>query len=107
MCVSRKRAYFKEISILIPNTWKLSFFNKKPIQHSSWETVDNADICIEQRVETAPFVLNYAGECGESGMHMHLAVDYLLNEKRSVKKYGSFRNVSYLLKIIFFYKVFW
>jgi hypothetical protein len=89
----RKRAYFKEITILIPNTWKLSYFNNKQILYSTWETIDKADICIEKRDYSIPFVLNYAGECGESGLHVHLTVDYLLNQKRSLHMHGSYKNV--------------
>jgi calcium-activated chloride channel regulator 3/4 len=93
---TRARAYFKEISILIPSTWKLNYFNRKPIPYSSWETIDNGDICIEKRDEllsNAPFVINYAGECGESALHIHLSIDYLVKEKKSLHFYGSFKNV--------------
>ena len=94
--VTRKRAYFKEISILIPTTWKLNYFNKKQILYSSWEKNDNGDICIEKRDEllsSTPFVINYAGDCGESALHIHLSTDYLMKENKSLHQYGSFKNV--------------
>lgn len=102
---SRHRAYFKEITILVPNTWQLdsyaddfseqNYYENK-IQNATWENFDRADICIESRsseVIDTPYVVNYATGCGEPALHLHFTPEYFLNEQRALYTFGPYSNV--------------
>ena len=101
---NRKRVYFKQIIILIPNTWRLdhyfddfntnSFDGRLP--NTTWESYDRADFCIEERDDFTidiPFVVNYAAVCGETASHINLTPDYLTHRSRAEKLYGPYANV--------------
>ena len=104
---NRKRAYFKEIIILVPNTWSLENYNddfsntneyyETTINNATWENYDRADICIESRspeVIDTPYVVNYATGCGEPGMHLHFTPEFFINKNRAIYTFGPYDNVT-------------
>lgn len=95
---TNNRAYFREIIILIPRSWSLKEFEKDYlISETTWESIDKSDICISPRENSngkraliGPFVYNYASDCGQSGMHIHMTPEYFFNSKRALSSFGSY-----------------
>lgn len=102
--MKRKRLFFREITIVIPGSWKLENyyddFNTEiydgMLQNATWESYDRADVCVEMRdmftIDT-PFVANYATECGQQASHINLTPEYFLDKARSNRVFGSYANV--------------
>lgn len=96
--------YFREITIVIPSSWKVEnyydSYNTENydgiLQNATWETYDRADFCIENRdlytIDT-PFVVNYATKCGETASHINLTPEYFLEKVRSNRLFGPYANV--------------
>ncbi|XP_039272202.2 calcium-activated chloride channel regulator 1-like isoform X1 [Styela clava] len=70
---THKRAYFKEITILIPKTWTVGNYTD-----ASKESYKSADIRIEKSEyeKNTPYAWTYLG-CGLGGMYIHLTSDYV------------------------------
>lgn len=103
--ITKKRVYFRQITIVIPSTWKLEHyyddFNSESydgrIPNATWQTFDRGDFCIDTRdyftIDT-PLVVNYAsGGCGRSASHMSLTAGYFLNKNRATRLYGPYSKV--------------
>ncbi|XP_043941953.1 calcium-activated chloride channel regulator 1-like, partial [Protopterus annectens] len=87
---TRQRAYFRDVKILIPLTWK----NKSMYQRPKRQTFDNADVIVsEQKTQYGddPYTLQYGG-CGETGRYIHLTPNFLLDDTL-LNAYGPRGNV--------------
>ena len=73
---SRKKAYFDEVTILIPQTW-----NSRPeYRQASNQSFDLADVIVappNPRWAPDPYTKQYQG-CGEVGVHIHFWDRFLL-----------------------------
>ena len=68
---SRKRAYYKRIKILLPQTWT----NTPTDQDLQGEFFEAAEVRVDQRnpaYDTAPYTVRGSG-CGEPGSYIHIA----------------------------------
>ncbi|XP_077994547.1 calcium-activated chloride channel regulator 1-like [Glandiceps talaboti] len=83
---TRNRAYFKRISILIPETWSYSV----DYEHITFENYDGSDIIVDYptppSTRNTPYVLRYTS-CGGQGLFMHLTPEYFLDHSVT-KVYG-------------------
>ncbi|XP_045403558.1 calcium-activated chloride channel regulator 1-like [Lemur catta] len=73
---TQRRAYFKNVSILIPMTWKSKSEYLMPKQ----ESYDQADVIIANpylKYGDDPYTLQY-GQCGEKGQYIHFTPNFLL-----------------------------
>ncbi|CAF0782079.1 unnamed protein product [Brachionus calyciflorus] len=102
--VTNKRAYFRDVTIVVPSTWSLENyfddFNSESsdsrLLDSTWESYDRADICIENRDSMTidiPFVVNYAAQCGQTASNINFSPNFFLNRNRSEKLYGQISKV--------------
>ncbi|XP_071112483.1 calcium-activated chloride channel regulator 3A-1-like [Haliotis cracherodii] len=78
--VTRQRAYFGDITILVPRSWS----DRPQYEPQTKETVDKSDILIDQSDDrfshgNRPFVIKTT-PCGELGHYMHLTPAYVLND---------------------------
>ncbi|XP_067674814.1 calcium-activated chloride channel regulator 3A-1-like [Haliotis asinina] len=78
--VTRQRAYFSDITILVPKSWS----DKPQYEPQTKETVDNSDVLIDHADDrfsygNRPFVIKTT-PCGELGHYMHLTPAYVLND---------------------------
>ena len=67
---SRKRAYYKRIKILLPQTWT----NTPTDQDLQGEFFEAAEVRVDQRnpaYDTAPYTVRGTG-CGEPGSYIHI-----------------------------------
>ena len=67
---SRKRAYYKRIKILLPQTWT----NTPTDQDLQGEFFEAAEVRVDQRnpaYDTAPYTVRGCG-CGEPGSYIHI-----------------------------------
>ena len=67
---SRKRAYYKRIKILLPQTWT----NTPTDQDLQGEFFEAAEVRVDQRnsaYDTAPYTVRGSG-CGEPGSYIHI-----------------------------------
>lgn len=94
---TRKRAYFKEVTILVPLTWS---------SHPSYgspgnATLDGADVLIAPRNPkyalqedgpAAPYTKQFEG-CGKTGLHIHMTSSFLLNHAQLQPLYGDYGRV--------------
>jgi calcium-activated chloride channel regulator 4 len=86
---TKYRAYFKEITILVPKTWA----NRPEYEPLGDETYDKSDIVVDlpdadYGQTDQPFVIKTT-PCGELGYYMHLTPDYLL-DSNVASKYGPY-----------------
>ena len=76
---TRNRAYFKEVTILIPKTW-----TPKPEYKSPGNvTFDYADVIVappNPRWAPLTYTKQYEG-CGKQGVHIHFMNEFLLDPK--------------------------
>ena len=88
----------------MPSSWGLeNYFDDYNLEsydskllNSTWESFDNADICIENRdymSSDTPFVVNYAAKCGETANHINFSPDFFLRKDRTKKLFGPMANV--------------
>lgn len=96
--------FFKEIIILIPNSWNTEVYyddsliksSDSRIKNSTWESIENADILIENwdySTNEIPFVVNYASKCGQTGDSIIFPSKFFSYPDRSNKLFGSMTNV--------------
>ncbi|MBN3289814.1 CLCA1 regulator, partial [Polypterus senegalus] len=83
---TRFRVFFKEVKILLPDTWtpKPDLYKK-----AATETYSQANVIIAgQKItkEDEPYTLQYGG-CGKEGRYTHFTPNFLLNDK-FIKVYG-------------------
>ncbi|MGH0135777.1 UNVERIFIED_CONTAM: hypothetical protein FKN15_075685 [Acipenser sinensis] len=72
---TRKRAFFRDVKILIPRTWGAWTGTQTP----TYETYNQANVFItESRNRDGPYTLQYGG-CGKEGRYIHFTPDFLLN----------------------------
>lgn len=79
-----KRFYFKNVAILIPESWKA----KPEYTRPKLETFKNADVLVST---TSPLgndepYTEHIGACGEKGIRIHLTPDFLAGKK--LTQYG-------------------
>ncbi|PIK49125.1 putative calcium-activated chloride channel regulator 1-like [Apostichopus japonicus] len=89
---TKKRAYFKNVTILIPDTWQ----DKPEYESPKNATFEGADVIIAPRnpryvpdanVPPTPYTKHYEG-CGKQAVHIHLTQQFLL-EPFSETLYGN------------------
>ncbi|XP_046656009.1 calcium-activated chloride channel regulator 4A-like [Daphnia pulicaria] len=71
---TEKRAYFKDVRILVPESWSNIRANL-----STWETYSEADVRVAPPRSTygnTPYTVQ-SGGCGQPGEYIHLTPDYL------------------------------
>ncbi|XP_077978801.1 calcium-activated chloride channel regulator 3A-1-like [Glandiceps talaboti] len=83
---TKKRAYFKEITILIPKTWSDNITSELATN----EIFDTANVIIDE-----PHTLwgdnpyaNQLGSCGEEGEYIHLTPNFLLDTEWTLETFG-------------------
>jgi hypothetical protein len=77
---TRYRAYFKDITILVPQTWGYSSSYKD----ATHETFDDAEIRVDEPAtpgDHAAYVRGSALVCGMPGLYMHVTPHRLTNEQ--------------------------
>ncbi|XP_036611364.1 calcium-activated chloride channel regulator 1-like [Trichosurus vulpecula] len=82
---TRKRAYFRNVSILIPMTWT----SKPEYLTPTLESYEQADVIVADsylKYGNDPYTLQY-GQCGEKGRYIHLTPNFLLDDNKHI--YGS------------------
>ncbi|MBN3318801.1 CLCA1 regulator, partial [Atractosteus spatula] len=84
---ARKRAFFKDVRILIPTTWKEnhSLYKKPSTETYKEASVQVADPFCDNSIG-APYT-STLGYCGKEGKHIHLTPEYLLNDQ-AIDMYG-------------------
>ncbi|XP_006813356.2 calcium-activated chloride channel regulator 1-like [Saccoglossus kowalevskii] len=70
--ITRYRAYFKSISILVPRSWT----DNAEYETQEFETYGTSDIRIDGGIHHGPYVMKPT-PCGEVGDYMHLTTKYL------------------------------
>uniref|UniRef100_A0A8C2VEV9 Calcium-activated chloride channel N-terminal domain-containing protein n=1 Tax=Chinchilla lanigera TaxID=34839 RepID=A0A8C2VEV9_CHILA len=79
---TKQRVYFKNVSILIPMTWKSKSEYLMPKQ----ESYDQADVIVADphpKYGNDPYTLQY-GQCGEKGQYIHFTPSFLLTNNSSI-----------------------
>jgi len=100
---TREKFYFKEITIVVPRSWKLEHFyddfnlnnNDGHLHRATWESYDRADVCIDEYEDVSfhrPFVTNFANDCAQIASHITMTSNYVLSEKHAVHVHGSYSN---------------
>ncbi|XP_044530782.1 calcium-activated chloride channel regulator 1-like [Gracilinanus agilis] len=82
---TNKRAYFRNVSILIPMTWT----SKPKYLIPKLESYEQADVIIADpylKYGNDPYTLQY-GQCGEKGRYIHFTPNFLLGDNLNI--YGS------------------
>uniref|UniRef100_F7DXL2 Chloride channel accessory 2 n=2 Tax=Ornithorhynchus anatinus TaxID=9258 RepID=F7DXL2_ORNAN len=82
---TKRRAYFRNINILMPSTWKANNYRK-----ATRETYENANVVVANRYgknADNPYTLQYGG-CGEEGKYIHFTPNFLVNDNLTAV-YGS------------------
>ncbi|XP_040088334.1 calcium-activated chloride channel regulator 1 [Oryx dammah] len=82
---TKRRVYFRNVSILIPMTWKSKSEYLMPKQ----ESYDQADVIVANpylKYGDDPYTLQY-GRCGEKGQYIHFTPNFLLTNNLPI--YGS------------------
>uniref|UniRef100_W5M528 VWFA domain-containing protein n=1 Tax=Lepisosteus oculatus TaxID=7918 RepID=W5M528_LEPOC len=84
---TKKRAFFQDVKILIPTTWKEnnSLYRKPGTETYFKASVLVADPFCDNSIGT-PYT-STLGKCGEEGEHVHLTPAYLLNDQ-ALEMYG-------------------
>nr|XP_010972959.2 calcium-activated chloride channel regulator 1 [Camelus dromedarius] len=79
---TKRRVYFRNVSILVPITWKSKSEYLTPKQ----ESYDQADVIVANpnlKYGDDPYTLQY-GQCGEKGQYMHFTPNFLLTDNLPV-----------------------
>ncbi|CAH6777150.1 calcium-activated chloride channel regulator 3A-1 [Phodopus roborovskii] len=79
---SKGRFYFRNVSILVPMTWK----SKSEYLTPKWESYDKADIIVAEpylKYGDDPYTLQY-GQCGDRGQYIHFTPNFLLTDNLPV-----------------------
>ncbi|EHB18738.1 Epithelial chloride channel protein, partial [Heterocephalus glaber] len=79
---TKRRVYFRNVSILIPTTWKSQSEYLMPKQ----ESYDQADVIVADpypKYGDDPYTLQY-GQCGEKGQYIHFTPSFLLTNNSSI-----------------------
>ncbi|XP_070578301.1 calcium-activated chloride channel regulator 1-like [Ptychodera flava] len=71
---TRKRAYFRQITITVPSHWSDSVTSTR----ATTESYDRSHIIIDQGLANTPYVTGIPG-CGQMGRYMHLTPNYILD----------------------------
>ena len=82
---TRNRAYFKEVTILVPKTWS----SKPEYELPGGITFDNADVIVappNPRRAPLQYTKQYEG-CGKQGVHIHF-MDAFLTDPNTELYYG-------------------
>ncbi|XP_039111680.1 calcium-activated chloride channel regulator 1-like [Hyaena hyaena] len=82
---TKRRLYFRNVSILIPMTWK----SKPEYLMPKQESYDQADVIVANpylKYGDDPYTLQY-GQCGEKGQYIHFTPNFLLTNNLPI--YGS------------------
>ncbi|XP_070261611.1 calcium-activated chloride channel regulator 1-like [Myotis yumanensis] len=82
---TKRRIYFRNVSILIPVTWK----SKSEYLMSKQESYEQADVIVANpylKYGDDPYTLQY-GQCGEKGQYIHFTPNFLLTNNLHI--YGS------------------
>uniref|UniRef100_A0A8C0HZU8 Calcium-activated chloride channel N-terminal domain-containing protein n=1 Tax=Balaenoptera musculus TaxID=9771 RepID=A0A8C0HZU8_BALMU len=82
---TKRRVYFRNVSILIPMTWKSKSEYLMPKQ----EAYDQADVIVANpylKYGDDPYTLQH-GKCGEKGQYIHFTPNFLLTNNLPI--YGS------------------
>ncbi|XP_070559948.1 calcium-activated chloride channel regulator family member 3-like [Ptychodera flava] len=83
---TKKRAFFKDITILLPETWGDSLTSES----ASGETFDTANIIVDKPNGLwgdDPYT-NQLGSCGEEGEYIHLTANFLGDKDWAWKTFG-------------------
>ena len=75
---TKQRAFFKNVTILIPQTW-----SQRNYRQASNESFDLADLIVappNPRWAPNPYTKQYQG-CGKVGVHIHFMDSYLLDQE--------------------------
>nr|XP_002731900.1 PREDICTED: epithelial chloride channel protein-like [Saccoglossus kowalevskii] len=83
---TKRRAYFKDISILIPTTWS----HKSEYSNATKESYEKANIIVDTANAVhghTPYVKRIGG-CGKKGEYLHLTPTYLLDRQQSQQNWG-------------------
>ncbi|XP_011932400.1 PREDICTED: epithelial chloride channel protein-like [Cercocebus atys] len=73
---TKRRAYFRNVSILVPITWK----SKSEYLIPKQESYDQADVLVADphlKYGDDPYTLQY-GQCGDKGQYIHFTPNFLL-----------------------------
>nr|XP_003479100.1 calcium-activated chloride channel regulator 1-like [Cavia porcellus] len=79
---TKRRVYFRNVSILIPMTWKSKSKYLMPKQ----ESYEQADVIVADPHPTYssdPYTLQY-GQCGDKGQYIHFTPSFLLTNNSSI-----------------------
>ncbi|XP_004639370.3 calcium-activated chloride channel regulator 1 [Octodon degus] len=79
---TKQRVYFRNVSILIPMTWKSKSDYLMPKQ----ESYDQADVIVADpypKYGDDPYTLQY-GQCGDKGQYIHFTPNFLLTNNSSI-----------------------
>ncbi|XP_006093988.1 calcium-activated chloride channel regulator 1-like [Myotis lucifugus] len=82
---TKRRIYFRNVSILIPVTWK----SKSEYLMSKQESYEQADVIVANpylKYGDDPYTLQY-GQCGEKGQYIHFTPNFFLTNNLHI--YGS------------------
>ena len=83
---TKRRAYFKTISILVPNSW-----NGIGKEKAGKERYTDAEIVVaapNMKYGDAPYVKALSSDCGAAGENIHLTPDYVADLNGARRKYG-------------------
>ena len=83
---TRQRIYFRNVTILIPITWK----NRPEYQKAGDETFERANIRVDKPNPVygdAPYV-QQTGGCGQPGEYAHFTPKYLLDKEATLFNWG-------------------
>ncbi|XP_045147981.1 calcium-activated chloride channel regulator 1-like [Echinops telfairi] len=75
---TKRRVYFRNVSILIPMTWK----SKPEYLMPKQESYEQADVVVAEpylKFGDDPYTLQY-GQCGQKGQYIHLTPKFLLTD---------------------------
>ncbi|XP_070557788.1 calcium-activated chloride channel regulator 1-like [Ptychodera flava] len=83
---TKQRAFFKEITILLPNTWSNDLVNVE----ATSEIFDaaNAIVTKHENVGRETPYTNQFGSCGEEAEYIHLTDKFILDKQWTVDTYG-------------------
>lgn len=91
-----RRFYFRNVSILVPITWKSKTEYLTPKQ----ESYDQADVIVADphlKYGDDPYTLQY-GQCGDRGQYIHFTPNFLLIDNLII--YGPRGTNSYFILLI-------
>ncbi|XP_077983917.1 calcium-activated chloride channel regulator 1-like [Glandiceps talaboti] len=83
---TNRRAYFKDITVLVPKSWS----HRPEFGKVRTESFETANIIIDkanQKYGNTPYV-KYMGGCGEMGEYIHLTSPFLIDKEFSERRWG-------------------